>query len=77
MTITEAVEPAAEGEDPGLAEHLAAIETMYQGALAQIAAVAQSWTQLPADLSGVAGPAREELTAEAVKPPVPAQRVAA
>ena len=77
MTITEAVEPAGEGEDHGFAEHLAAIQDMYKASLAQIAAVAESWTQLPADPSALAGPATEELTAEAVKPRVPAQRVAA
>ena len=77
MTITEAVEPVAEGEDHGLAEHLAANEDMYQVALAQIAAVAESWTQRLAAPSAVAGPATEGLTSEAVKPRVPAQRVAA
>ena len=77
MTLTEAVEAAAEGEDHGAVEHLAAINDMYQAALAQIAAVAGSWTQPPAGPSAVAGPATEELTAIAVKPLVPAEHVAA
>jgi hypothetical protein len=77
MTITEAVEPAAEGEDHGLAEHLGAIEDVYQVALARIAAVAESWTQLRPAPAAVAGPGTEELTAIVVKPPVPAEHVAA
>ncbi len=77
MTITEAAEPAAEGEDHGLAEHLDAIEDSYRAALAQIAALAESWTQPPPDPGAVAGPTTEELTAIAVKPPVPAEPVAA
>ncbi len=76
MTITEAVEPPAEGEDHGVAEHLGAIEDMYQAALAQIAAVAESWTQLPADPAAVVGPATEEVTATMVKLSMPAEHVA-
>ncbi len=77
MTITQAVEPATEGEDRGLADHLRAIEDAYQVALAEIAAVAESWTQLPPDPGAVAGPATEELTAIVVKPPMRAEPVAA
>jgi hypothetical protein len=77
LTLTEAVKPAAEGEDHGLAEHVGAIEDAYQVALAQIAAVAESWTELAPDPAAVAGPATEELTAIAVMPPVPAEHVAA
>ncbi len=76
MTITQAVEPATEGEDRGLAEHLRAIEDAYQVALAEIAAVAESWTQLPPDPSAVAGGATEELTPMVVRPPVPAKHAA-
>ncbi len=77
MTITEAVQLAAQGGDHGLAEHLAAIEDMYQMALAQIAAVAESWTQFPPAPAAVAGSAPEELTVIVVSSPLPAEHVAA
>ncbi len=70
MTITEAVEPAAEGEDHGLAEHLAAIEDSYQVALAAGRRCGRLLDAVPPDSSAVAGPAIEELTAIVVKPPV-------
>jgi hypothetical protein len=42
VTATEPAEVV--GDDYGLAEHLAAIERTYAGAMAHIAAQAQAWT---------------------------------
>jgi hypothetical protein len=77
VTTIHAIEPPADGEDYGLAEHVAAIEDLYQVAMAQIAAVAESWPQPPAHRSAVAGAPTGELTRIPRKPPVPAEHVEA
>jgi hypothetical protein len=77
MTTIRAVEPPADGEDFGFVQHMAAIKDLYQKALADIAAVAESWPQPPVDRSDVAGPPTGELIHIRRKPPVPVEHEAA
>ncbi len=63
MTVLEPSEPepVAEGEDFGLAGHLAAIERMHREALAQLDALLEPWTQLWLTPSEATSPATEEI----------------
>ena len=69
MSLEESVAPLADGEDFGLAGHLAAIDVLHREALAQLDALAQPWGNLWSPRIGLVASVTEEQPVT-VEPPV-------
>jgi hypothetical protein len=70
MSVPEPLAPVVDGDDFGLAGHLAAIERMHREALAQLDALVKPWGSLWSNRQDAALPETELLPAQA-QPPVP------
>jgi hypothetical protein len=70
MSVPEPLAPVVDGDDFGLAGHLAAIERMHREALAQLDALVKPWGDLWSNHPDAALPETELLPAQ-VQPRVP------